>query len=39
MEEMIEGCLIYAPEMYGDLDAARAQMQAYFPTLERWKQH
>lgn len=38
MEEMIEGCLTCAPEVYGDLDAARTQMQAYFPTLERWKQ-
>lgn len=38
MEEMIEGCLTYAPEMYPDPDQARAQMRAYFPTLKRWKQ-
>lgn len=37
MEEMIEGCLTYAPEMYRDADTARAQMRAYFPTLKRWK--
>lgn len=36
MEEMIEGCLAYAPEAYGDPDEARRQMRAYFPTLKRW---
>ena len=36
MEEMIEGCLTYAPEAYGDPDEARRQMRAYFPTLKRW---
>nr|WP_300128091.1 zinc ribbon domain-containing protein [uncultured Butyricicoccus sp.] len=38
MEQMIEGCLRYAPEQYGDAETARAQMKAYFPTLKRWKQ-
>ena len=37
MEQMIEGCLQYAPEQYGNSDTARAQMRAYFPTLKRWK--
>ena len=37
MEEMIEGCLTYASEMYQDAETARVQMRAYFPQLKRWR--
>ena len=38
MDEMIEACVPICVEegVYGDADAARAAMRAFFPTLKRW---
>ena len=39
MAEMIETCIPFVMEagVYPDKDAARQAMQAFFPTLKRWK--
>ncbi|MGG6312495.1 zinc ribbon domain-containing protein [Paenibacillus macerans] len=39
MEEMIEQCLEYGGDsgMFADKAKAKATMQAWFPTLKRWK--
>jgi len=36
MEQMIESCVPFCREHYGSDEAARAAMQAVFPTLKRW---
>jgi len=39
MEEMIETCIPFMVEATEkDAEACRAMMQAWFPTLKRWKQ-